>query len=192
MADTGARPTIRRRRIIERPRLIRALDRSQARVRMLVAPAGYGKTTLAEQWAARAGRRVSWVRSRRSSADVAVLARAMAAAGAEILPGCDRRLRERLNATVDPAEELSVLVGPVVRGSRRVAGQCVDGDRRLSPCRRVGDCRSIRRRRRSALAAADADLDARPAAVGLDTQRALRRGARDRPERAGDERGRGR
>ncbi len=109
MADTGARPTIRRRRIIERPRLIRALDRSQARVRMLVAPAGYGKTTLAEQWAACAGRRVSWVRSRRSAADVAVLARAMAAAGAEILPGCDRRLRERLNATVDPAEELSVL-----------------------------------------------------------------------------------
>ncbi len=109
MTDTPVKPSIRRRRIIERPRLIRTLDRSQARVRMLVAPAGYGKTTLAEQWAARDGRQVSWVRARRSAADVAVLARAMAAAGAEILPGCDRRLRERLNATVDPAEELSVL-----------------------------------------------------------------------------------
>jgi LuxR family transcriptional regulator, maltose regulon positive regulatory protein len=109
MADTRVKPTIRRRRIIERPRLIRALDRSHARVRMLVAPAGYGKTTLAEQWAADEGRRVSWVRSRRSAADVAVLARAMAAAAAEILPGCDRRLLERLNATADPAEELSVL-----------------------------------------------------------------------------------
>lgn len=104
------KPTIRRRRIIERPRLIRALDRSQARVRMLVAAAGYGKTTLAEQWAAQPGRRVSWVRARRATADVAVLAREMAGAGAEILPGCDRRLRERLNATNDPAEELSVLV----------------------------------------------------------------------------------
>ena len=76
---------------------------------MLVASPGYGKTTLAEQWAAQE-RRVAWIRARRSSADVAVLARQMAAAGAEILPGCDRRLCERLNATTDPAEELAVLV----------------------------------------------------------------------------------
>ncbi len=39
-----------------------------------------------------------------------MLARQMAAAGAEIVPGCDRRLCERLNATADPAEELGVLV----------------------------------------------------------------------------------
>lgn len=76
---------------------------------MLVAAPGYGKTTLAEQWAAQE-RRVAWVRARRSSADVAVLARQMAAAGAEVLPGCDRRLCERLNATTDPADELGVLV----------------------------------------------------------------------------------
>ena len=101
MADLP-KPPLRRRRILERPRLIRALDRSRARVRMLVAAPGYGKTTLAEQWAAQ-GRRVAWIRARRSSADVAVLARQMAAAGAEILPGCDRRLCERLNATTDPA-----------------------------------------------------------------------------------------
>ena len=107
--DGVPKPPLRRRRIIERPRLIRALDRSHARVRMLVAGAGYGKTTLAEQWAA-GDRRVAWVRSRRSSADVAVLARQMAAAGAEIVPGCDRRLCERLNATADPADELGVLV----------------------------------------------------------------------------------
>jgi LuxR family maltose regulon positive regulatory protein len=107
MADYP-KPPLRRRRIIERPRLIRALDRSRARVRMLVAGAGYGKTTLAEQWAA--GRRVAWVRAQRSSADVAVLARQLAAAGAEILPGSDRRLTERLNATPDPADELGVLV----------------------------------------------------------------------------------
>ena len=108
MADLP-KPPLRRRRILERPRLIRALDRSRARVRMLVAAPGYGKTTLAEQWAAQE-RRVAWIRARRSSADVAVLARQMAAAGAEIMPGCDRRLRERLNATADPADELDVLV----------------------------------------------------------------------------------
>ena len=76
---------------------------------MLVAGAGYGKTTLAEQWAAQT-RQVAWVRAKRSSADVAVLARQVAAAAAEILPGSDHRLCERLNATADPADELDVLV----------------------------------------------------------------------------------
>ncbi len=76
---------------------------------MLVAGPGYGKTTLAEQWAAQA-ERVAWIRARRFSADVAVLARQAASAGAEILPGCDRRLRERLNVTADPKDELAVLV----------------------------------------------------------------------------------
>ncbi|MCY7302629.1 MAG: hypothetical protein LH654_06255, partial [Thermoleophilia bacterium] len=103
------KPPLRRRRLLERPRLIRALDRSQARVRMLVAGPGFGKTILAEQWAA-GERRVAWVRAHRPSADVAVLAREMAAAGAEIIPGSDRRLRERLNATPDPTAELDVLI----------------------------------------------------------------------------------
>ena len=76
---------------------------------MLVAGAGYGKTTLAEQWAAQKAQ-VAWVRAKRSSADVAVLARQVAAAAAEILPGSDHRLSERLNATADPADELDVLV----------------------------------------------------------------------------------
>ena len=103
------KPPFRRRRLLERPRLIRALDRSRARVRMLVAGPGFGKTILAEQWAT-GDRQVAWVRSRRPSADVAVLARQMAAAGAEIVPGSDRRLTERLNATPDPAGELGVLI----------------------------------------------------------------------------------
>jgi len=41
----------RERRIIERPRLIKLLDESEARIILLLAPAGYGKTTLARQWA---------------------------------------------------------------------------------------------------------------------------------------------
>ena len=76
---------------------------------MLVAGPGFGKTILTEQWAA-GDRKVAWVRSSRPSADVAVLSRQLAAAGAEIIPGCDRRLTERLNATPDPAAELGVLI----------------------------------------------------------------------------------
>ena len=52
MGSTASEPTARRQRIIERPRLTRLLDESPARVKMLVAPAGYGKTTLARQWLA--------------------------------------------------------------------------------------------------------------------------------------------
>ncbi len=109
MGELPAPRTTRRRRIIERPRLIRALDRSPARVRMLVGAAGYGKTTLAEQWAAQPGRRVSWFRARRSAIDAAVLARGLAAASAEIVPGAGRRLEERLAATQDPDREAGVL-----------------------------------------------------------------------------------
>jgi DNA-binding CsgD family transcriptional regulator len=109
MGEVPARRVARRRRIIERPRLIRALDRTQARVRMLVAAAGYGKTILAEQWAAQDGRRAAWYRSRRSAIDVAVLARGLSAASAELVPGAGRRLEERLAATQDPAREAVVL-----------------------------------------------------------------------------------
>ena len=71
---TAAGTRIRKRRIIERPRLFALLDESKARVRMLVGPAGYGKTTLAEQWVARDGRRGVWFTARSSSTDVAALA----------------------------------------------------------------------------------------------------------------------
>jgi LuxR family transcriptional regulator, maltose regulon positive regulatory protein len=48
--DDQATVTRRERRIIERPRLIRLLDESGAKTILLLAPAGYGKTTLSRQW----------------------------------------------------------------------------------------------------------------------------------------------
>src|SRR5215218_9988539 len=60
------------RHIIERPRLTRLLDETTARVIMLVAPAGYGKTTLARQWLAK--RPHVWLAARPAWADVAALA----------------------------------------------------------------------------------------------------------------------
>src|SRR5215210_3628993 len=67
-----------RRHIIERPRLTRLLDETTARVIMLVAPAGYGKTTLARQWLA--NRPHAWYVANRASADVAALGRGLARA----------------------------------------------------------------------------------------------------------------
>src|SRR5689334_20195759 len=57
------------RHIIERPRLTRLLDETTARVILLVAPAGYGKTVLARQWLG--SRRHVWFRATSAAADVA-------------------------------------------------------------------------------------------------------------------------
>ena len=111
MAGEPRKPRIRPRRIIERPHLIRALDRSDAQVLMLVAGSGYGKTTLAEQWAAREGLTIGWFRARRSAADVTVVARGLVAAAGAIVPGAGERLLQRLAVTNDPEREATLLAG---------------------------------------------------------------------------------
>src|SRR5256884_1406849 len=61
--------------IIERPRLIARLEEGGgARVSVLAAPAGYGKTTLARQWSQRQAGPVGWYRTTGASGDVALLA----------------------------------------------------------------------------------------------------------------------
>jgi len=112
MATTATVPEVRalkRRRVIERPRLFTQLDESKARVRTLVAPAGYGKSTLAEQWVARAGRCGAWYTARSSSTDVAALALGLARACTGLVEGCDARLREHLRALPAPAENVETL-----------------------------------------------------------------------------------
>jgi ATP/maltotriose-dependent transcriptional regulator MalT len=108
-ATVRKKGALQRRKIIERPRLLALLDESKARVRTLVAPAGYGKTTLAEQWVARDGRRGAWYTARRSSTDVAALALGVAKAAAEIVTDCEVRLREHLRAVSASAEKPDVL-----------------------------------------------------------------------------------
>jgi LuxR family maltose regulon positive regulatory protein len=60
-------------RVIKRPRLIQLLEESEARILLLVAPAGYGKTTLARQWLADRDR-VAWCIGGAAIADVVTLA----------------------------------------------------------------------------------------------------------------------
>lgn len=98
-----------RRRIIRRPRLTRMLDESKARIILLVAPAGYGKTTLAQEWLGEKGRRAAWYRGGPASADVAALAAGLADATSEVVPGAGDRMRERLRATDRPDEESQLL-----------------------------------------------------------------------------------
>jgi len=68
--QTSEMPTARR-HIIKRPRLTRLLDETTARIILLVAPAGYGKTTLAREWCeTRSG--TVWYQCTPASHDVAV------------------------------------------------------------------------------------------------------------------------
>jgi LuxR family maltose regulon positive regulatory protein len=91
----------RERRIIERPRLIKLLDESEARIILLLAPAGYGKTTLARQWAKTLSR-VIWVNLTPAHRDVVTLAEDIAI-GIESLGGSATAfIREYLRAQTNP------------------------------------------------------------------------------------------
>src|SRR5690348_12142619 len=60
--------------IIKRPRLTKILDETEARIILLCAPAGYGKTTLAREWVATREEPVLWYSGGPAMADVAALA----------------------------------------------------------------------------------------------------------------------
>lgn len=64
--------------VIKRPRLTKLLDDSGARIILLVAPAGYGKTTLAREWLSERRRPIAWFSVSSASADVAALSRGIA------------------------------------------------------------------------------------------------------------------
>ncbi len=106
---TATEPTTRRRRIIERPRLTRLLDASQGRIKMLVAPAGYGKTTLARQWLK--DKQAVWYTATAASVDVAALAAGLQSSVSEIVEGAGNALVERLPITSRPHDEARILAG---------------------------------------------------------------------------------
>src|SRR5207253_5064737 len=73
----------------------------------LVAPAGYGKTTLAREWLE--NREHGWYRGVPASADVAALAVGLAEAAAAVVPGAGKRMRERLRVTANPERDVQPL-----------------------------------------------------------------------------------
>jgi LuxR family transcriptional regulator, maltose regulon positive regulatory protein len=99
--------------LIKRPRLTRLLDEHDARLKMLVAPAGYGKTTLAREWLDDGDRPHVWYTARRASGDVAALAADLAPLTAQIVLGAGKRMGELLKAAADveaAAESLGSLL----------------------------------------------------------------------------------
>jgi len=100
----------RRRGTVDRPALVgRLIDSPTTPIIAIVAPAGYGKTTLAEQWVARDGRSAAWYTARSSATDVAALALGLARCATTVVEGCDHRLREHLRALPAPGENVETL-----------------------------------------------------------------------------------
>ena len=103
MAAGAAQPKVVRResRIIERPRLIKLLDETDARTILLLAPAGYGKTTLARQWAKTLNGAV-WVTLSAAHSDVAWLAAEIAQTIDGRAGTATRAIRQHIRARANP------------------------------------------------------------------------------------------
>lgn len=103
--------------IIKRPRLTKILDDSEARILLLVAPAGYGKTTLAREWL-EGKEGVAWYSGGPSMADVA----ALAAGVAEALSSADDELTERIRNVAATSQSSEVLARAIAASD--AAGRC--------------------------------------------------------------------
>src|SRR3954453_14885843 len=101
------------RHIIKRPRLTKLLDEAEARIILLVGPAGYGKTTLAREWTAQRGRRALWYRAGTGASDVAAVARGLAQALAPLASGVERDVRELLAALSTPEDDPDAIGGMI-------------------------------------------------------------------------------
>jgi ATP/maltotriose-dependent transcriptional regulator MalT len=122
MAARASQPTAVRResRIIERPRLIKLLDETDARTILLLAPAGYGKTTLARQWAKTLNGAV-WVTLSAEDRDVAAIAMKVAHAGDPDDLGAPAYVTTYLKAHSNPqrmATEVARVVADQLRAKR--------------------------------------------------------------------------
>ncbi len=110
-------------RILPRPRLIRLIADATARTVLLIAPAGYGKTTLARQWLeAHPGGMVTIGLAR---GDVAVLARSLGAALEPSVPTAPRIVEEAIKAGPTAAQQVKSLVSALLAEIERPLGQWV-------------------------------------------------------------------
>ena len=123
MSASTLQPKSRReRRIIERPRLIKLLDECEARIILLLAPAGYGKTTLARQWAKTLNRCI-WITCTPAHRDVVTFAEDLSRGLGQLGNGiANKFLREFVSGQSNPQRSSRRLSTALVRELR--SGHC--------------------------------------------------------------------
>ena len=95
-------------RHVRRPRLTRLLDASTAQAILIIAPAGYGKTTLAAEWLQ--GRDAGfWYRATTASADVAAFSAGVVEVIQPLMPGAGDRVLQRLRVPDVPERLARIL-----------------------------------------------------------------------------------
>jgi LuxR family maltose regulon positive regulatory protein len=121
-------------RIIERPRLLNQLEESDAPVLLFVAPAGYGKTTLARQWA-RGRLDLWWCTAPTGSTDLAELAASLAAALEPMRPGFQAYVQGLLRALPNPSRQPDEIIRGFITAlaGARLGTGVIDDYHHLSP-----------------------------------------------------------
>ena len=114
LAGTGALPLLveaklalpsMRQGLVDRPGVRRALDVGrEASLMLVVAPAGYGKTTAVRAWCASLDAAVAWVTLDAGDNDPALLWRYVATAVDRVRPGLGRDALRRLAVAGSPVE----------------------------------------------------------------------------------------
>ncbi len=115
--EAKLRPPTLRAGVIARPGTVSRLRRETATVASIVAPAGYGKTTLLAQWAAAESRSVAWVSTDERDNDPHVFLKHVSAAIDRIEP-LDERLLNLLAARRPPES------APLAARAARALGSC--------------------------------------------------------------------
>jgi LuxR family transcriptional regulator, maltose regulon positive regulatory protein len=99
-------------RHVRRPRLTGLLDATSAQAILIIAPAGYGKTTLAAEWLQ--GRDAGyWYRATKASADIAAFSAGIVEVIQPLLPGAGDRVLQRLRVPEVP-ERLARILGELL------------------------------------------------------------------------------
>lgn len=89
--------------------MTRLLNETTARIILLVAPAGYGKTTLAQEWCEARGGPTVWYQAGASAIDFAALAADLSQEVEKIVPGAGQPLRVHLRTQEASEVDLSSL-----------------------------------------------------------------------------------
>ena len=168
--------------ILLRTRLLERLDRPQA-LTLIVAPAGYGKTTLAGSWVAHCSRPTAWVSLDDEDSTLAVFVQRLVMAVRSVFPAFGEEILSLVASPRELAPEM-VLPGPAQRAGSAGPGLCPGARRLSSHCRQLHPSAAVGPARTSAAAAASSAYCA-PRSADSTTHSRPRRGYRTACPRPG-------